>query len=142
MDIIEERPDTSPLQLLPVGVVRKDGGLTQIQVFSRYGRALDGLKAYSRIIVLWWCHLNDSPSKRRRLKVHPMGDKTNPLQGIFATRSPVRPNPIALSVCTLTKIEGNLLTLDDIDAFDGTPVIDIKPGADKGEEEAVGRRLR
>jgi tRNA-Thr(GGU) m(6)t(6)A37 methyltransferase TsaA len=130
-----------PLQLAPIGFVKRTGEKTYIELLPRYRRALEGLKGFSRIIVLWWCDRNDSPGKRRRLKVHPMGDKVNPLQGIFATRSPVRPNPIALSVCSLLDIEGTVLTLDQIDAFDQTPVLDIKPCAEKDEEEAVGRRL-
>jgi tRNA-Thr(GGU) m(6)t(6)A37 methyltransferase TsaA len=56
-----------------------------------------------------------------------MGNKANPLTGVFATRSPVRPNPIALFSCKVVAIEGRLIHVESIDAFDGSPILDIKP---------------
>jgi len=70
---------------------------------------------------------NDTPQRRRILRVHPRGDKQNPLTGVFACRAPVRPTLIALSVCKILSVEGNLVTLDRLDAFDATPVLDLKP---------------
>ena len=61
------------------------------------------------------------------LRVHPHGDAKNPLAGVFACRAPVRPNLIALSVCKILSVEGPLVELDGLDAFDGTPVLDLKP---------------
>ncbi len=75
--------------------------------------ALEGLAAGDRIIVMTWLHR----SRRDVLKVHPRGDARNPLTGVFATRSPDRPNPIDLHRVTVCQIE----------AIDGTPVLDIKP---------------
>jgi tRNA (Thr-GGU) A37 N-methylase len=67
--------------------------------------------------------------KRRRsiLQVHPRGDSENPLGGVFATRAPFRPNLIALSRCRVLAVDGNVILIDDIDAFPDTPVLDIKP---------------
>ena len=59
--------------------------------------------------------------------MHPRGDRALPLTGVFGTRSPVRPNLIALSTCEILSIDENIIRIDKIDAFDGTPVIDIKP---------------
>ena len=75
----------------------------------------------------YWFDQNDTPERRRQLRVHPRGDKQNPLTGVFACRAPVRPNLIALSVCKILSVQGNLVTLDGLDAFDATPVLDLKP---------------
>jgi tRNA-Thr(GGU) m(6)t(6)A37 methyltransferase TsaA len=65
--------------------------------------------------------------ERRIMKVHPRGREDMPLLGVFATRTPYRPNPIGLTLVELMKVEGNVLTVRGLDAFDGTPVLDIKP---------------
>jgi tRNA (Thr-GGU) A37 N-methylase len=61
------------------------------------------------------------------LQVHPRGNPANPLRGVFATRAPLRPNPIALSRCRVLGVRGNVIEIDGIDAFADTPVLDIKP---------------
>jgi len=114
-------------QIFPVGNVRKSGNSVQIEIDEKYHDALLGLEEFSHIIVFCWYHKNDRPGRRNTLQVHPRGDRKNPLTGVFATRSPVRPNLIAITICRLISIEGNVIRVDEIDAFDGTPVIDIKP---------------
>ena len=94
-----------------------------LEIDSFAAPALDGLKAGDDIIVLTWLH----EAERATLKVHPRGDKGNPLTGVFATRSPDRPNPIGLHPVTIREIEGNRLLVGPIEAIDGTPVVDIKP---------------
>jgi len=84
---------------------------------------LDGIKVGQRVIILTWFH----QSKRDVLKLHPRWDKNNPLTGVFATRSPDRPNPIGLHEVTVLEIAGNKIKVDSLEAIDGTPVIDIKP---------------
>jgi len=113
--------------LFPVGVVKRSSEETFIDVMSGYGAALMGLEGFSHIVVLCWLHQNDTPARRRTLEVHPRNNPENPLTGVFATRSPLRPNPIALSVCKVLRIELRRIFIDKIDAFDGTPVVDIKP---------------
>ena len=113
--------------LAPVGAVKKSSEETSIDVMDAYGEALMGLEGFSHIVVLCWLHQNDTPEGRGTLKVHPRNNPENPITGVFATRSPLRPNPIALSTCKVLRIEGNRIFIDKIDAFDGTPVIDIKP---------------
>ena len=98
---------------------------SQIIIFNEYIKALEGIKDFSHIIVLFW--LNKISSKDMRLKVHPRGRDDLPLLGIFATRSMFRPNPIGLTIVELIKVEKNKLTVRGLDAFDLTPVIDIKP---------------
>ena len=120
-------------QIFPVGVIKKNKEKVSIEVYKEYLDALLGLEQFSHIIVLCWHHQNDIPEKRRILQVHPRGDKALPLTGIFGTRSPVRPNLIALSTCEILSIDRNIIRVDKIDAFDGTPVIDIKPCLGKND---------
>ena len=87
--------------------------------------ALDGLEGFSHIIVLYWMHL--ATREKKRLKTHPMGRQDVPPQGLFATRSPNRPNPIGKATVRLLERRGNILKVQGLDAIDGTPVIDIKP---------------
>jgi tRNA-Thr(GGU) m(6)t(6)A37 methyltransferase TsaA len=77
-------------------------------------------------VVLFWFDQNDIPAKRRVLQVHPRKDPRNPLTGVFATHSPQRPNLIGLTVCRIKSIQGNSIEIEDIDALDGSPVIDLK----------------
>jgi tRNA-Thr(GGU) m(6)t(6)A37 methyltransferase TsaA len=86
-------------------------------------RGLDGLSAGSDIILITWLHR----ARRDSLRVHPRSDRRRPLTGVFATRSPDRPNPVGLHRVTVRRIEGNRLRIGPLEAIDGTPVIDIKP---------------
>ena len=85
--------------------------------------ALDGIEPGDELIVMTWF----PESRRDVLKVHPRSDPSNALTGVFATRSPDRPNPIGLHPVTVREIVGNRLRIGPIEAIDGTPVIDIKP---------------
>ena len=85
--------------------------------------ALDGLAPGDDIIVVTWLHR----ARRDVLKVHPRSDRSRPLTGVFATRSPDRPNPLGLHRVNIRKIIKNRLRIGPIEAIDGTPVIDIKP---------------
>jgi len=88
--------------------------------------ALDGILGFSNLFVLFY--LNEVTNEQRSiLKVHPRGNKDLPLTGVFATRTMLRPNPIGLTLVELLKVEGNVLTVKGLDAFDGTPVLDVKP---------------
>ncbi len=84
---------------------------------------LAGISAGDRIEVLTWLHLAD----RSTLATHPRGDLSRPLSGVFATRSPDRPNPIGLHTVTVLAVDGNVVRVDGLAALDGTPVVDIKP---------------
>ena len=110
----------------PVGAVRKDGEDILIQIEAEFQDALLGLDGFSHIQVLYWFHENDSPDIRRTLRVHPRKDKANPLMGVFGTHSPARPNLIGITRCRILDISAGTIKVDDIDAFDGSPVIDIK----------------
>ena len=124
-------------QLRPIGVIRsilktrrdapKQGSegapdaWLEVSPFAVEG--LHRLVAGSEIIVVTWLHR----ARRDVLKVYPRSDRRNPLTGVFATRSPDRPNPIGLHRVTVRKIARNRLRIGPIEVIDGTPVVDIKP---------------
>jgi tRNA-Thr(GGU) m(6)t(6)A37 methyltransferase TsaA len=94
---------------------------------KKYAPGLLGLDGFSHIYMFWWFDQNDTPQKRAILQVHPRGNRENPLTGVFATRSPFRPNLIAMTLCKIVSIQDNTIEIETTDAFDGTPVLDIKP---------------
>jgi tRNA-Thr(GGU) m(6)t(6)A37 methyltransferase TsaA len=112
--------------VFPVGIVKKENDKARIEVFEEYRDALLGLDDFSHITVCYWFHENDTPEKRKTMQVHPRKDKQNPLRGVFATHSPLRPNLIALSICKILSIKDTTIFIEKIDALDGSPVIDIK----------------
>lgn len=114
-------------RLFPVGKVKKHSGTTTIEIHDKYAAALLGLNQFSHVVVLYWFHKNDTAEKRKTLRVHPRHNMSNPLTGVFATRSPRRPNLIGLSVCKILSIENNIIRIDSIDAFHDSPVLDLKP---------------
>jgi len=114
-------------QISSVGLIRKHHNVTTIEIDVRYEDGILGLNEFSHVVVCYWLHKNDNQEQREILQVFPRGDPQNPLQGVFATRSPVRPNLIGLSICKILSIEDNIIQIDTIDAYDGSPVIDLKP---------------
>jgi tRNA-Thr(GGU) m(6)t(6)A37 methyltransferase TsaA len=116
-----------PFRVSPVGWIHhRDHGVT-IEIAPRYADALLGLDGFSHVWVIWWFDRNDNPRKRSVLRVHPRGNPKNPLTGVFATRSPARPNLVGMTLCRIVSLEGSTLRVERIDAFDGTPVLDLKP---------------
>jgi L-fuculose-phosphate aldolase len=93
-----------------------------LEIYPAYQEGLDGIVAGQTIVVLFWLH----QSRRDTLKVYPRGDKSRGLSGVFNTRSPVRPNPLAISELKVLAINGNLLEVSGLDILDGTPIVDIK----------------
>lgn len=94
-----------------------------LEIESWAADALHGLAAGDAIIVITWFHR----ARREVMRVRPRSDPRNPLTGVFATRSPDRPNPLGLHPVTIRTIEGLRLRIGPIEAIDGTPVVDIKP---------------
>ena len=111
----------------PIGRVHnKKPKPVQLEIFEKYIPALHRLEYCSHVVVIWWFHKNDTPARRKILKVHPGGNRSNPLTGVFATHSPVRPNLIAITTCKVLSVKGGIVTIDRIDAFDDTPILDLK----------------
>ena len=97
-----------------------------LEIFKEFLPGLHRIDLCSHVTVIWWFHQNDTPAKRSILSVHPRGNKENPLTGVFATHSPVRPNLLAISTCKILSVKDGFITIDSIDAFDNTPILDLK----------------
>jgi len=100
--------------------------ISEIIVNEDMNEALSGIDEFSHIIVIYWMHKTPA-SQRSIMKVHPKRNPNLPLVGVFATRSPARPNPIGIATVKLLECRDNILKVIGLDAIDGTPVLDIKP---------------
>jgi tRNA-Thr(GGU) m(6)t(6)A37 methyltransferase TsaA len=121
----------------PIGVVRSE--LTRLEEAPMQGdegapeawleltvsaaRGLMGIKPGDKLILLTWLHL----AQRDVLQVHPRGDINRPLTGVFATRSPDRPNPVGLHPVSVLEVTDQKLRVSPLEAINGTPIVDIKP---------------
>jgi len=108
------------------GAREDQGVISELVIDSDIDGILDGIEGFSHLLVLYWAHLVP-PKGRSIIKAHPMGRKELPLVGIFATCSPARPNTICATVVRLVKHEENTLTVEGLDALDGSPIVDVKP---------------
>ena len=139
-----KKKQESSFQLRPIGIIRslikerskapKQGSEgapdAWLEVESWASAGLRGMQTGDKLIVITWLH----QGRRDVFEVHPRGDKRNPLTGVFATRSPDRPNPLGLHPVTVREIVGNRLRIEPIEAIDGTPVVDIKPVIGRSEQ--------
>jgi tRNA-Thr(GGU) m(6)t(6)A37 methyltransferase TsaA len=117
-----------------IGVVEKTGEQeAKVRIFPEFCAGLKGIEDFSHLIIFYWIHLRDKEEERRTLLVFPRRHAVNVETGVFACRSPSRPNPIGLCVVELVKIEKCVLTVKDLDAFEGSPIIDIKPYIPKAD---------
>jgi tRNA-Thr(GGU) m(6)t(6)A37 methyltransferase TsaA len=106
--------------------IRDKTHLSQIFLDCELTPALEGITGFSHVFVLFWLH-QITLKQRETMKVHPRGRKDMPLLGVLATRTNLRQNPIGLTLCELVTVESNVLTVRGLDAYDGTPVLDVKP---------------
>jgi tRNA-Thr(GGU) m(6)t(6)A37 methyltransferase TsaA len=134
-------PRAGVLTLEPIGHVENDVQLgerviweeidSRVVIDEQWVEGLEGLAEFSHVVVLFWL---DRPRETKiPLKVHPEAKGDLPLVGLFATRTPHRPNPIGMTSVQLLRVEGNSLHVRGLDAFDGTPVLDIKPYLPRGD---------
>lgn len=121
------------IEVRPIGVVRRknpdeevnDRDLTsEIVIWKEYADGLDGIEEWSHLYVIFWMH---RISDEKKTLVCPKSEPEVPSVGIFATRAPIRPNPIGLTLVELVRRKENVLLVKGLDALDGTPVLDIKP---------------
>jgi tRNA-Thr(GGU) m(6)t(6)A37 methyltransferase TsaA len=132
------------IQLIPLGTVRSsllrrdqaprqpDEGAPEafIDIEPEFAEALAGLRVGQKLLVITWLDRAD----RGALSVHPRGDRRIAKHGVFATRSPDRPNPLGLHSVVILEIAGASLRVDALEALDGTPVVDLKPELESLEE--------
>ena len=128
----EDAPRLRPIGVIRSALVSTDAAPRQgaegapdawLEVFPWAADGVQGIAAGDALIVLTWL----DRAQREVLQVHPRSDPANPLTGVFATRSPHRPNPIGLHPVTVRRVEGTRLLVGPIEAVDGTPVVDLKP---------------
>jgi tRNA-Thr(GGU) m(6)t(6)A37 methyltransferase TsaA len=118
---------------MPIQPSRARGASGTVEVFAEFAEGLQDLDGFSHVILLYHFH----KAVGYQLRVVPFLDPEP--RGLFATRAPKRPNPIGLSVLRLSRVEGNTLSVSDIDILDGTPVLDIKPYVQEFDERAEAR---
>ena len=116
-----------------IGVVRSAGEPSRIEIFPEFCQGLKGLSDFSHVIVLYWFHLRDNNKERGTIQVVPRRHPGAPRVGVYASRSPSRPNPVGLCVVELDEIEDCILTVNGLDALEGSPVVDIKPYLPRAE---------
>jgi tRNA-Thr(GGU) m(6)t(6)A37 methyltransferase TsaA len=128
-------PHMDKIEFVPIGFVENEfrgiqdnpdifqDTTSKVRVLDEYAEGLYRLDKYERLNIIYVF----DRAHGYRLVIHPRGDTTRPERGVFATRAPYRPNPIGLAVVDLISIEGNVVTVRNLDAIDGTPVLDIKP---------------
>lgn len=114
-------------EIFPVGYIKKNEKDISIVINVDYKTALKQLEYFSHVNVIWWFSSTDDKECREVLENQPPY-KNSPTTGVFASRSPVRPNPLALTTVKILHIdhENGIIKIENIDAFDNTPVIDIK----------------
>jgi tRNA-Thr(GGU) m(6)t(6)A37 methyltransferase TsaA len=122
-------------EVFPIGYVRRRDGGVFIDILEAYRPALHLLGHFSHVMVLWWATLNDAPEARQHTLSRPPYALDRPT-GVFACRSSRRPNPILLTTCRILRVdeEAGVVQVGNIDAFDGSPVIDLKayfPASDR-----------
>ncbi len=119
----------------PIGVVRNaiegperpdwNQVESDLVIDPRWIEALEGVERLERLAVLWWFARREG--EEVPMKVHPRGDPSNPLTGLFATRAPIRPNLIGLTTVDVVGRDGNAVHVRGLDAFNGSPILDLKP---------------
>ncbi len=100
----------------------ESGQIGTLEIYPQYQQGIQGIVVEQTIIVLCWLH----QAARDILQVYPRGDTSRELSGVFATRSPMRPNPIAISELKVLAIAGCQITVSGLDLLNGTPILDIK----------------
>jgi len=124
------------MNLTPIGFVKNnvtepkrgdwEAVTSEIIINEDLKQGLSRIDEFSHIIVIYWMH-KLPPSQRSVIEVHPKGNQNLPLVGVFASRSPARPNPIGITTVKLLERRDNVLKVTGLDAIDQTPVLDIKP---------------
>ena len=117
------------LKVFSIGTIRNQDGAVRVVLDKKFTDALAGLEDYSHVQILWWADQCDNEEERATVTIEKPYTKGPDKLGVFATHSPERPNPIAVSNVEIDHIDkkAGILWLYYIDAFDGTPVLDMKP---------------
>jgi tRNA (adenine37-N6)-methyltransferase len=114
-------------ELTAIGAVRREGASIRAEIDAPFRRGLKNLGQFSHVLVFWWADRLDTPDQRAEWITHPPYAPQTEM-GVFATRSPYRPNPLAVTVCRIEAVDetAGVVHIQNIDAMDGTPIIDLK----------------
>jgi tRNA-Thr(GGU) m(6)t(6)A37 methyltransferase TsaA len=108
-------------------VTKVENHISTIEIYPEYCEGLDKLEMYDNITILYWFHERDNEKHRNVLQVIPKRHGETEYRGVFASRSPSRPNPIGLTGVKLIAVNSCTLRVENLDAFEGSPIVDIKP---------------
>jgi tRNA-Thr(GGU) m(6)t(6)A37 methyltransferase TsaA len=128
-------------QMYPIGYIRRSENGIHLEILEPFRPALKHLDHFSHVMVFWWAHKHDNDKSRSATQTEPPYAKGK-ITGIFATRAEYRPNPIAMTTCKMLKVDEKkgIVQVADIDAFDGTPIVDLKayfPVCDRVKEARI-----
>jgi len=114
-------------QMYPIGRIRRSKNDINLEILEPFRQALKQLDHFSHVMVFWWAHKHDNKKSRSALQCEPPYAKGK-TTGVFATRAEYRPNPIAMTTCKILKVDEikGIITVADIDAYDSTPIVDLK----------------
>ena len=110
----------------PIGIVEKAGEVSEIQIYPEYHQGLTAVVDYEKLMILFWLHLRDNPQDRSKMMTGRSRQGKAGYRGVFATHSPHRPNPIGVTIVDLVRVEDGRLYVKGFDAFEETPILDIK----------------
>jgi tRNA-Thr(GGU) m(6)t(6)A37 methyltransferase TsaA len=137
----EKKWENNTFEVTPIGTIHRERDYVEIKITEPYRPALKQLDHFSHVMVFWWANLFDNDEARVMLRTTPPYAPEHEC-GVFATRSPYRPNPIMMTTCTLLSMddEEGIVKIAEIDAFDGTAVVDLKayfPVCDRVKEASI-----
>jgi tRNA (adenine37-N6)-methyltransferase len=119
------KKENGKMEIYPVGKVHCEKTISRIEIYPEYSEGLKNIEKSGRLQIIYWMHKLPCYD-RKKLQVYPRGNTARPLTGVFALRSPMRPNPMGITDVNMIKREGNNLFVEGLDAFDGSPVLDVK----------------
>jgi tRNA-Thr(GGU) m(6)t(6)A37 methyltransferase TsaA len=127
--------------MVPIGYIRRDENGMRLEIMEPFRPALQRLGHFSHVLVLWWADKHDNEQSRSILQTEPPY-APGKVSGVFATRAEYRPNPVAVTTCKITGVDETQGFVDvaEIDAFDGTPIVDLKayfPVCDRVKEASI-----
>jgi len=128
-------------QMFPIGYIRRNENNINLEISEPFKLALKQLEHFSHVMVFWWAHKHDNEKSRTILQCEPPYAKGK-ITGVFATRAEYRPNPIAMTTCKILQVDEmkGIIRVADIDAYDGTPIVDLKayfPVCDRVERAKI-----
>ncbi|MHA1219448.1 MAG: tRNA (N6-threonylcarbamoyladenosine(37)-N6)-methyltransferase TrmO [Candidatus Heimdallarchaeaceae archaeon] len=134
--------DQNKFQIYSIGSVRRLDNGVYIELDKKYAPAIKELNHFSHVQVLWWADKHDDEKSRNIMQTTPPYGENPPVTGVFATRAVYRPNPIGLTVAKVEEVNvtDGILKVQNLDAYDGTPVIDLKayfPSCDRVKDASI-----